>query len=994
MLQEWLNSEWEVFMSKHFKSVSVLGRVAVSVAVFLCIVATLLVAGSLRSAMADGGSGPSRTWVATGAWITPLAAPGSAIYELHTDLRSDDNADAANAVTSALSPDGKTLLILTSGYNTGFSKEDGTPIEHAVLDPTTGQPNGQTTGNAEWLFVYDVAGQTPVQKQKFNLPITYIGLVWDASGDKFYVSGGANDIVYPFKKVANVFRIDAPFIVLNTGGQLDNTPAGPQMNQFGLAPFATVAGLGLSSDGKTLYTANFENDSVSLVDTSARQVVSRVVFAAPGGKKAIGEYPFWIAVKSEKDGAGDRVFVSSQRDGQVVAFGAAEGVHAIQVGSEPNKMVLSKDGPTLYVVNGDSDSVSVIDTDKEEVVETIDLRRKGYPYKGANPNSAALSPDEKTLYVTLGGENAVAVIDLGQREVAGRIPTAWYPNSVSVSADGKRLFVVNAKSMPGPNPAGNGGAGANPTFRSEYIYALQKASLEVIPVPAGEKLKDLSEVVDANNGFGPKHEDETMAKLKNKIKHVIYIVKENRTYDQVLGDLGVGNSDPSIVMFPRPITPNHHKLAADFVTMDNFYCIGEVSGDGWSWSTQARANDYNAKSVPASYGNGFGTLDVWATDRNIVVGMADHPQNPTQFNARITTLLDPTGSSDILPGRKDIGSVDGDDELSADALGGYLWDEAAREGMTLRHYGFYTDYTYYSVPPPLYIPISRTPFKDNIPQGPVLRPSLKQFNDVYYRGFDLSVPDRYHYEEWKREFDGYVANGNLPALEIMSLPLDHFGSFGSNVGGLQTPELEIADNDYALGKLVEAVSKSPYWKDTVIFVVEDDAQDGPDHVDAHRSPGYVISAYTKRNTVVHKFYNTISMLRTMEDFLGMRHLGMNDANAEPMSDVFNTEADLTPYTPVIPGSLCQAPVSPDLIPECSDPSVLRTKATPTLHDGAWWAKETKQFNFRRPDGLDASAFNHLLWRGIKGENKPYPAHANAPRNDEEAAQPAIGKGRN
>jgi YVTN family beta-propeller protein len=980
-------------VSRHFKSMPFLKCGVGYVGGFICLSVALTAATVLPSGAADEGVRRLKTRVATGAWITPLAAPGSAIYELHTDLRSDDNADAANAVTSALSPDGKTLLILTSGYNTGFNKDDGSPIVYPVLDPTTGQPNGQTTGNAEWLLVYDVAGKTPVQKQKFNLPITYNGLVWDASGTEFYVSGGAGDIVYPFKKVASTFQIDAPFIVLNTGGQLDNTPAGPQMRQFGLAPTAVVAGLALSSDAKTLYAANFENDSVSIVDTKTRQVVSREVFAAPGGKKAIGEYPFWIVVRPGKGSDADHVFVSSQRDGQVVVFGGVQGMHAIKVGSEPNKMVLSKDGSKLYVVNGDSDSVSVIDTEKEKVVATIDLRREGYPYNGANPNSAALSPDERTMYVTLGGENAVAVVDLAEEEVEGRIPTAWYPNSVNVSADGKRLFVVNAKNMPGPNPAGNGGAGANPTFRSEYIYALQKASLEVIPVPARDKLEDLSEIVDANNGFGRKHEDETMEKLRNKIKHVIYIVKENRTYDQVLGDLGVGNSDPSIVMFPQPITPNHHKLATDFVTLDNFYCIGEVSGDGWSWSTQARANDYNAKSVPASYGNGFGTLDVWATDRNIVVGMADHPQNPTQFSARITTLLDPTGSSDILPERKDIGSVDGDNDLSADSLGGYLWDEAAREGKTLRHYGFYTDYTYYFVPPPLYIPISRTPFKDKIPQGPPLRPSLRQFNDVYYRGFDLSVPDRYHYEEWKREFDGYVANENLPALEILSLPLDHFGSFSSNVGGLRTPELEIADNDYALGKLVEAVSNSPYWKDTAIFVVEDDAQDGPDHVDAHRSPGYVISAYTKRHAVIHKFYNTISMLRTMEDFLGMRHLGMNDANAEPMSDVFNTEADLAPYTPVLPGSLCQAPVGPDLIPECNDPSVLRTKAMPSLHDGEWWANATRQFNFKRPDGLDASAFNHLLWRGIKGENKPYPARANALQDGQEADHPAVATSR-
>jgi DNA-binding beta-propeller fold protein YncE len=208
------------------------------------------------------------------------------------------------------------------------------------------------------------------------------------------------------------------------------------------------------------------------------------------------------------------------------------------------------------------------------------------------------------------------------------------------------------------------------------------------------------------------------------------------------------------------------------------------------------------------------------------------------------------------------------------------------------------------------------------------------------------------------------------------------------VGGLQTPDLEIADNDYALGRLVAAVSNSPYWKDTAIFVVEDDAQDGPDHVDAHRSPGYVISAYTKRHAVVHTFYNTISMLRTIEDFLGMKHLGMNDANAEPMSDLFNTEADLTPYTPVLPGSLCQPPVSADLIPECNDASVLRTKTMPSLHSGAWWAAATRRFNFRRPDALDAAAFNRVLWRGIKGEGSPYPSRASAQLEREDEEKPA------
>ena len=455
--------------------------------------------------------------VATGQRVTPLAAPGSTVQKLHTDLRSDDNANGANAVTTALSPDGSTLLILTSGFNTSFNKEDGTPIVYPVLDPATGQPTSQTTSNAEWVFVYDVSGPAPVQKQKFNLPHTYNGLAWDSCGTRFYVSGGADDMVYPFRLVNGSFQLDAPFIVLHTGGQLDNTPAGPQMHAFGLAPGPVVAGVAVSPDGSTLYTANFENDSVSIVDTQTRQVTGHVAFSSPGGSKRAGEYPFWIVPRPGKNKTADKIFVSSQRDGQVVVFDHSGNFRSITAGSEPNKMVLSKDGSRLYVANGDSDSVSVIDSDKELVVATISLQRPGYVYKGANPNSLALSIDEKRLFVSLGGENAVAVVDLASGRVRGRIPTGWYPNSVTVSADGKKLYVVNAKSMPGPNPAGNGGAGPNPTFKNEYIYALQKASLMVIPIPDSKNLQELSAIVDANNSFVRRQDDPTMAALRGKI---------------------------------------------------------------------------------------------------------------------------------------------------------------------------------------------------------------------------------------------------------------------------------------------------------------------------------------------------------------------------------------------------------------------------------------------------------------------------------------------
>ena len=948
----------------------------------------LLVVGIGSQAVITAEDRPGRerdregTKVTSSQQITPLAAPGSRLLELQTHLRKDDNADGGFAVSTALSPDGAKLLVLTSGSNTGYSREDGTPILYSVLDPITAKPTSQTTSNAEWVFVYDVRERDPKLVQKIDIPNTYIGLAWDPSGKRFYVSGGIGDLVYSFRLSSGKFVADAPFFVLNTGVLLDSTPAGPAIDSFGLTAVPMVAGVAVNQEGSKLYAANFENDSVSILDIKSRQLLKRIQFAKPGGDEAIGEYPYWIVCRGKTKSKAEKVFVSSQRDSQVMVIEADDSFHKIDVGAEPNKMILSSGGDRLFVANGDSDSISIIDTGDEKVTGTISLLRPGHRYKGADPNSLALSPDERILYVTLGGENAVAVIDLERKKVVGRIPVTWNPNSVSVSKDGRTLYVVNEKNMPGPNPAYNGMA-PNPTNLGTYIMQIEKANLLVIPTPDRRNLRELSEIVDHNNGFAKRPQEhwedgedsdggvEKMERLRHKIKHVIYIVKENRSYDQVLGDLPVGNGDPTLTMFPQPVTPNHHKLALDFVTLDNFYTSGDVSGDGWNWSTQARVNDYEEKSVPPDYGNGFSSSDVYATDRNIVVGLNQEAEPANQFTERLTALLDPSGRSNILPGPKDIGGTEGDGDLSSDAIGGYLWDEALRRGKTLRHYGFYTDYTYYFVPPPLYIPISRTPFASKLPQGPPLKPSLRDVNDIYYRGFDLSVPDRYHYEEWKREFDNYVKNDNLPELEIMSLPLDHFGSFSSNVGGLNTPTLQIADNDYALGKMVDAVSHSKYWKDTVFFVIEDDAQDGPDHVDAHRSPAFVISAYTKRNQVVHQFYTTVNVMKTMEDLLGLRPLGIFDENADPMSAVFTTEPDLTPYTPVLPGVLCEAPVDPKLIPECHDRSVMRTAAAEALHDGMWWAKSSEGFNFRKPDALDTASFNRVLWKGVMGD-KPYP----------------------
>jgi YVTN family beta-propeller protein len=985
-------------------------------AVILCLMIPALAGGQIRNAASVGGN-----LLPNGFYITPTAAPGSIFQNLPTGLRTDGSANANGAVNTALSPDGTALLVLTTGYNTDFYTQgpDGTAIVWPALDPLTGIPSSTTTPNAEWVFVFDVRGARPNQKQLINIPNTYHGLLWDPSGTRFYVAGGIDDRVEIFKSTTTgasadgTYVPDAPFVLLGhntpadvpvqqypTGGLFSTTPINSNpIAQYMFMPFsALAAGLAISPDGSTLYVANYQNDSLSIINTSTRTVSKEVVFFAPGQKTAIGEMPYWPVVLSDSKGAPVKTYVSSQRDGQVLSVSPSGSFKVIKVGGEPNRMVLSADQLRLYVANGDLDEIEVINTTKDALNSRISVARPGYHYKGSSPNSLALSPDGRRLYATLGGENAVAVIDVASQQLLGRIPTGWYPSSVTVSADGKKLFVVNMKSDPGPNLEYRSdcpGEGIppdyssllcpppNPTSRNEYILALLKAGFLTIPVPDTDTLGYLSALVDANNAFYQRGPDPMMVFLHEHIKHVIYIQKENRTYDQILGDLKQGNGDPARVQFPQPISPNHHLLATRFALLDNFYDAGDVSGDGWNWDTQGHANDATVKNVLVGYGNANYNIpfDWNGNPRNIGIALPDTTSGtPSPSTVRITTLFDPTGGSSIEPGTKDITASQGADDLDADALGGYIWDTVMRAGLTVRHYGLYADENYYVDPydgAPFYIPIVRDAFAQKVVQAVPVRHSLLDKTDVYYRGWDLNTPDQYRFEEWNREFNEYVKSGNLPNFEMVDFMEDHFGNFSSNAANLENPLAQFASNDYAVGRLVEAVSNSPYWKDTAIFVVEDDAQNGPDHVDAHRSTVFIASPYTKGGAVIHTNYNSTNVVRTIEDILGVNYLGLNDANAVPMSDVFIKEPNLQPYVAPIPGILCQPPVDPTLVPECKNPGKRPvTVAIKSLHDGTWWAQATKGFNFKHPDMINSDLFNRILWKGIMGDGKPYPGAAN------------------
>jgi YVTN family beta-propeller protein len=943
--------------------------------------------GAVARAEQVGGSNGGPALLPTGQYLNATAAPGSTYQRLRTNLRADGTADANGASTTALSPDGSALLVLTSGYNTGFRTPTGQAITIAAIDPITGQPSTTTTGEFEWVYLYDVRGAKPVVKQFIALPNAFQGLAWSPDGTRFFVSGGQDDRVDVFKaqtpgvpSAATLYAADAPWLLLghddnqtapipkHNGGILKNSLVGKLGVPFG----AMTAGVALSADGSTLYAVNLLDFSLSVVDLTSRTVTGEIAFYKPGEKTAVGEYPLWATVLNDASGHTRKVYVTSVRDAQLLVVRGSK-FSVVSLGGEPGKSLLSADQKRLYVANPDLDEIDVIDTASDKVTGRISVARAGYPYRGANPNALALSPDGRTLYATLGGENALAVIDVASGTVRGRIPTGWEPSSVSVSADGKKLYVVNTRSNAGPAEFHDYSPGPPPRhYVEEYVYALEKAGLLTIPAPDPTTLAYLSHIVDANNGFPAPPVDSMMAFLHTKIHHVIYIQKENRTYDQILGDLGRGNGDAELTEFPQPITPNNHALAQRFTDLDNFYTSGDVSGDGWDWSQQGHANDWLDKEIPVNYAGGGLYSDGDGVNDFINTALPFVPDGKGIEHERLVSILDPSGGSSILPGSKDIAATQGADDHRAGVTGGYIWDSVLRAGLSVRHYGLYDDGEYYQFGLPFYLPVKRNAQKTHTIQAVPARPSLFGLTDLYYRGWDLSVPDQYRFEEWNAEFDAYVKNGNLPAFESMVLMEDHFGAFASNYGKLNTPTLEMASNDYALGQVVERVSHSPYWKDTAIVVLEDDSQDGPDHVDTHRSVAHVISPWVRGGSVVSTNYNTTTLLRTIEDLLGIDHLGMNDANAHAMSDVFSRTPDMQPYVAIIPGVLCQPPVDPHLVPECHNPFARRTRAVPQLHDGRWWAQQTAGFDFSGPDRVDPVRFNHLLWDGIMGARSKRP----------------------
>ena len=827
-------------------------------------------AGRLAVALAISASLHAMT--NPGAILPGLQADGSVLLPNQWSLHPVGRATAVGdfPVNVALHPGGTFAAVLHSGWG---------QHEVRILNVKNGKPVSQVA-----------------------LPESFYGIAWSPDGKQLFASGAGTEVIH-------AFAFDDGF--LSAHRELRLRPA----KEVG-AP----AGLAVSADGGALYVVELWGQRVEKISTtdghafwtrSIGVAEQRGEMADPEGERWGPSYnpdspfPYACVVDEEKG----RVFASLWGKSAILVLDAKSGEELARwpVGAHPCEMVLAKDG-RLFVAEANLNSVSAVDTSTGRVTET--LRTSLFPLSppGTMPNSVALSPDEKTLFVANANNNDVAIFDvstIGRAQSLGFIPVGWFPTSVRVTPDGKSLVVANGKgaasaaNLRGPFPND-----PRPKNLTEYIATLMQGTVSFIELPTEKKRVEqfgawtktayACSPLDADampRGVRPA-ESPIPAKLgdPSPIKHVIYVVKENRTYDQVLGDMPEGNGEPQLCLFGEKVTPNLHALAREFVLLDNLFADGEVSADGHEWTMGAQATDFVEKLWPFNYGH------------------------------KETKKWDGTAE-----GRYP----------AAFPENGYLWNRAAEAGVSYWSYGEFCNTT---------------------PRGPILSeaalPILRDHFDPYYRPWDLNYLDVKRAERFIAELHRLEAAGDMPHLQVVRLGGDH--TEGTKAGA-RTPTAMVADNDLALGQIVEAVSHSKFWADTAIFVLEDDAQNGPDHVDAHRMPGFVISSFTKRHAVDSTLYSTTSMLRTIELILGLQPMSQFDAAAMPMWDSFTAHADVTPYT--------ARPAQVDL-------TARNTKL-------AWGARESQQMDFTEPDKADDIKLNEIVWRSVRGPNSPMPAPVRA-----------------
>ena len=885
----------------------------------------------------------------TGQMLTPLAAPGATFEPLvaHTGPLPNTLADGAAAV--AVSPDGAEMLVLTSGFNR-IVGADG-----KVIPEQSGQ----------YLFRYAISSTGSRLVQTLTVPNAYSGVAWTPDGNGILVGGGEDDVVHRFERSPDGFRASG---VIRLGHKEGN----------GVEVKPQTAGVAVSPDGSRALVANYYNDSVSLIDLSTN-IVTVERDLRPGkidpAKAGVpgGEFPFAVAWTDTTHAT-----VSSPRDRELVQL-TATGNEVRVTGrlptvGEPTALLYDAKAHRLYATEDNADRIAIVDTATgtgtgkliaEPRLSVASEDGTGTLGKGLNPNGLSLTPDGRLL-VTLGGINALAVVT-PDGKVEGMVPTGWYPSAVATDRTGARVFVVNRKSPPGPNPLG-----CKPKLASiksqgtacgkdnQYIYQLEKAGLLSFPMPAAAALVKTTAQVAVNLGAGQETQRaaaaKTMAALRSRIRHVVFIVKENRTYDQVLGDLPVGNGDPALAFLGRRLSPNHHRLAQQFVTLDNFYDSGEQSSTGWTWTTAARVPDTLEKTAPVNYATRGLAYEAEQADRNV-------PTALTMAERRAVNPATPA-DPDLLPGKAlltapDADDKDGDDD-DDDAKGaGFLWSAAIKAGLSVRNYGF-ADASVYDDGKPGDVPLVREPFKSKTRIWTPTDHLLATRSDPYFRGFDQRMPDYWRLLEWQREFAGQAKAGTMPRLTLLRLSHDHFGDFKTAIDGVNTVETEMADNDYSVGMVLETLAKSPFAASTLVFVIEDDAQNGADHVDARRSIALVAGAYVKQKALVSTRYTTVSMVRTIGDLLGLKPLSLNAALALPMTEAFDLNQRTWTYHATASDVLkaTQLPIPADRFEQAP------TAQACTPRDAAYWARAMAGQDFSKEDHLDTAAFNTALWQGL------------------------------
>lgn len=923
-----------------------------------------------------------------GLYITPVATPGAIQQPLNPGLAAYPNFVAGEAVRSRLSPDGKLLAIICAGQNSLYNAA-------GTLD---------TANSTQYIFLYDVSGANktnPKLSQVIRQPNSHVGLAWSPDGNTLYAAGGNDDAVYIYTRSGATLTA-AGMVSLGHGASHTNTGLG-----LGVQPNAS--GLDVSADGKTLVVANNYNDSISVVDTGTRSVRYehdlRPFYANNEGTSGVagGTFPFAVAIKGN-----GTAYVSSDRDRQVVVVDVSSStaghlITRINLDGNALGMTFNKSQTRLYVAQDNADEVAVIDTASNSVVERIDVRApagmlSGPEHTGAAPFAVTISPDGRTLYAVNAGSNSIAVIPVTDAEsgegggriqhdrVAGLIPTAYDPHDITLSADDTWMYIVNGKSITGPNtqyllgntpllttityPGGNEAASLRSLAANQYQFQLERASLVSAPVPGSAALASLTQRVAMNNGYAvtPSAGDQRVTEfLRDRIQHIIYIVKENRTFDQMLGDLTNGaNVDPSLTVFGNAITPNFHRISNGFVTLDNFMDPGDGSMDGWSWAMTGRVTNTETLTQQINYArvNRGLSYESEGQNRNVPVGVATvagrDAATDGSFSSAAASL--PGGPANLLVGISNHAAPDS----SFGYQQGYIFDAVLKAGKTVRNYGFMVN-NIGSIGT-IAAPVS-DPFSAGIIQVAPENPALIPLTDLYFRGFDMNYPDVWRYNEWKREFDQFVVHNNLPSLTLLRVSHDHTGSFGTALAGVNTPETQQADDDLAVGRVVEAVARSPYASNTLIIITEDDSQDGPDHVDSHRATAYVVGPYVKQHAVVSTHYSQVNALRTIEDILGAPHINLNTAYERPMADVFDiSSSGAWTYDSVASTILSTTTLSAaDIGTKYAAGPVIVPK-----HDARYWEQVTLGFDFSDADRVSPALYNQVLWAGLM-EGKPYPS---------------------